>query len=239
MSFVHGSAARVYVNGFDLSVFLKSVSGSHEIGTHESTTFGATAKTYLPGLEDATLSAEGLFSGAVGATDAVLHAALRGRSPVVWNWLPSGDVDGGFGYGLLALETSYEIETPVDDLVSVSAEAQSNVGRERVQILHSLAARTATGNGTSRDNAAATTAGGVGYLQVTTVSGTTPSLTVTIQHSVDAVAWVDLITFTAVTASNNAQRIAAVGTVNRHVRATWTITGTSPSFTFFAAFGRY
>ena len=240
MSFVHGSNARVYVNGFNLSAFLKSVSSSNEVGAHESTTFGATAKTYLPGLEDATLSAEGLFSGAVGATDAVLFAALRGRSPVVWNWLPSGDVDGGFGYGLLALETSYEIETPVDDLVSVSAEAQSNVGRERVQILHPLTARTATGEGASRDNTAATTAGGVGYLQVITVTGGSPSMTVKIQHSVDAAAWVDLITFTAVTASNNAQRIMVANAVNRHIRATRTISGTGPpSFTFFAAFGRY
>jgi len=239
MSFVHGSGARVYVNGFDLSAFLKSVSSSHEVEAHDSTTFTATAKTYMPGLEDATLSAEGLFSGAVGATDAVLHAALRGRTPVVWNWLPAGDVDGAFGYGLLAVETSYEIESPVDDLVSISAEAQSNVGRERAQILHPLAARTATGNGTSRDNTTATTAGGVGYLQVTTVSGTTPSLTAVIQHSVDALTWVDLITFTAVTASNNAQRIAVTGTVNRHIRAAWTISGTGPSFTFFAAFGRY
>ena len=238
MSFVHGSSTRVYVNGFDLSAFLKSVSGSHEVEAHESTTFGATAKTYMPGLEDATLSAEGLFSGAVGATDAVLHAALRGRSPIVWNWLPSGDVDGGFGYGLLALETSYEIESPVDDLVSVTAEAQSNVGRERVQVLAPLAARTTMGNGTSRDNTA-TTAGGVGYLQVTAVSGTTPSMTAVIQHSVDAVTWVDLITFTAVTASNNAQRSMAPGTVNRHTRVGWTISGTSPSFTLFAAFGRY
>ena len=239
MSFVHGSVARVYVNGFDLSAFLKNVSSAAEITAHDSTTLTATAKTYVPGLEDATLSAEGLFSGAVGATDAVLFAALRGRSPVVWNWLPSGDVDGGFGYGLLALETSYEIETPVDDLVSVSAEAQSNVGRERVQIIHPLTARAATGEGTSRDNAALTSAGGVGYLQVTAASGTTPSMTAVIQHSVDAGAWVDLITFTAVTTSNNAQRIAVTGTVNRHTRAIWTITGTGPSFTFFAAFGRY
>ena len=239
MSFVHGSNARVYVSGFDLSAFLKSVSSSHEIGTHESTTFGATAKTYMPGLEDATLSAEGLFSGAVGAKDAVLFAALRGRSPVVLSWLPSGDVDGGFGYGLLALETSYEIETPVDDLVSVSVEAQSNVGRERVQILHPLTARIIPGEGASRDNTAATSAGGVGYLQVIAVTGGSPSMTVKIQHRVDAAAWVDLITFAAVTANNNAQRITVANTVNRHIRATWDITGTDPSFTFFVAFGRY
>ena len=238
MSFVHGSGGRLYVNGFDLSAFLKSVSGSEEVETHDSTTLGATAKAYLPGLVDATLSAEGLFSGAAGATDAVLSAAFYGRTPVLWNWLPAGGTDGAFGYGLSAISTSYEIDTPVDDLVSVTAEAQSNVGLERTQVLHPLTARTATGNGVSRDHGAASAAGGVGYLQVTAASGTTPNLVGEIQHSVDNSVWVDLVTFAAVTAANNAQRLTVAGTVNRWTRATWAITGTTPSFTFFAAFDR-
>ncbi|MBT9177502.1 MAG: hypothetical protein DDT20_01836 [Firmicutes bacterium] len=239
MSFVHGSVTRVYVNGFDLSAFLKNVSSSYEVVAHDSTTFTAAAKTYMPGLEDATLSAEGLFSGTAGATDAVFHAALRGRSPVIWNWLPYGIGDGFVGYGLSTLETSYDIESPADDLVSVSTEVQSTMGLERVQSLAPLEARLATGNGISRDNAAATVTGGVGYLQVTAASGAAPSLTARIQHSVDAVTWVDLITFAAVTSSNIAQRLTVAGTVHRHVRAQWTIAGTSPSFIFFAAFGRY
>ncbi|MBT9177531.1 MAG: hypothetical protein DDT20_01865 [Firmicutes bacterium] len=239
MSFVHGSVTRVYVNGFDLSAFLKTVSSSYEVVAHDSTTFSASAKTYMPGLEDATLSAEGLFSGAAGATDAVLFAALRGRSPATWSVLPQGDVDGVFGYGLLALSSSYEVATPADGLVEVKATAQSNVGLEQVQVLHPLAARVATGVGVGRDSAVSTHAGGVGYLQVTIVSGVTPSLTVRIQHSVDAVTWADLITFPAITASHAAQRVTVAGTVNRHVRAQWTIAGTGPNFIFFAAFGRY
>ena len=178
MSFVHGSGARVYVNGFDLSSMLNSVSSSFSADTHETTCFGATAKSYIAGLEDATLSAEGLFSGAVGATDPVLFAALRGRVPVFWNWLPAGDIDGVFGFGMSAINNSYEIESPVDDVVSVSAEAQSTTGIDRVQILAPLTARTATANGVSRDHGAATTNGGVGYLQVTAASGATPNLAV-------------------------------------------------------------
>ena len=238
MSFVHGSGGRFYVNGFDLSAFLKRVSGSEEIEALDSTTLGATAKTYLPGLIDATLSAEGLFSGAVAATDAVLSAAVRGRTPVLWNWLPAGDINGVSGYGMSAISTTYDIETPVDELVSVTAEAQSNTGLERVQILHPLAVQTATGNGVPRDHGTATNNGGVAYLQVAAASGTTPNLTVRIQHSVDNSVWVDLVTLTGVAAANNAQRLTVAGTVNRWVRVTWTITGTDPSFTFFAAFGR-
>lgn len=239
MSFVHGSGGRFYVNGFDLSAFLKNVTGSGEIDTHDSTTLGATAKTYIPGLVDATLSAEGLFSGAVAATDAVLSAALRGRTPVLWNWLPSGNVDGAFSYGMSAIATSYEIETPVDDLVSVSTEAQSNVGLERAQILHPLAAQTVTGNGVARDHGASSTAGGAGYLQVVAASGATPNLIARVQHSVDNSVWVDLITFAAVTTPNVAQRLTVAGTVNRWTRCTWAITGTTPSFTLFGAFCRY
>jgi len=238
MSFVHGSNGRIYVNGFDLSLFLKEVSSAEEVAAHDTTGFGATAKTYMPGLTDATLSAEGLFAGAVGATDAVFSAALRNRAPDIWTWLPAGDIDGAFGYGLSSHVTSYEISSPVDDLVSVSVEAQSNVGLENIQVLAPLFTRNTTTNGVARDNTLPTTAGGEGYLQVTTVTGGTPNLAARVQHSVDASVWVDLVTFAAAAASNNAQRVEVAGTVNRHTRAIWTITGTTPNFTFQVAFGR-
>lgn len=239
MSFVHGTVGRVYVNGFDLSAFLRQGSSAEAVEAHEVTTFGATAKAYFAGLTDATLTLEGLFSAALGATDAVLQAALRGRAPTVWNWLPAGDVDGGFGYGCSALHTSYDIESPVDGMVAVSAEAQSTTGLDRVQVLAPLLARSATGNGASRDHGAATTAGGVGYLQMPAISGAGASLVGRIQHSVDAVTWADLITFATETTPNRAQRIAVAGTVNRHTRATWTIAGTTPSVTCFLAFARF
>lgn len=238
MSFVHGSNGRIYVNGFDLSSFLKEVSSSEEVAVHDTTGFGAVAKSYFPGLADATLSAEGLFAGAIDATHAVFSAALRNRAPDIWTWMPSGDIDGVFGYGLSSHVTSYEVSSPVDDLVTVSVEAQSNVGLCNLQVLAPLAIRNTTTNGTSRDNTLLTTAGGEGYLQVTTVTGGTPNLAARVQHSVDAAVWVDLVTFAAVTASNTAQRIEVAGTVNRHTRAIWTITGTTPNFTFQVAFGR-
>jgi hypothetical protein len=57
-------------------------------------------------------------------------------------------------------------------------------------------------------------------------------MTAKIQHSADNSSWADLGTFTAVTAANAYQRISGTGTVNRYLRAQYTITGTSPSFTF-------
>lgn len=238
MAFKHGANARVYVNGYDLSAYLRQIGVTGKADAADVTTFGAAAKSYLAGLRDATLTAEGVFDGAVGAVDAVLEAAL-GANRSLWSIWPQGEAAvGDIGYGLDAIATSYEVSSPAVDVTSIAAEAQSKVGPERLLSLHPMAARTASADGTSLDHGAATTNGGVGYLQVTAASGTTPTLAVKIQHSPDAVTWTDLITFTQVTAANQSERKTVTGTINRYLRASWTIGGTSPSFTFSVAFGR-
>ena len=243
MAFKHGSKARVYVNGHDLTGYLRSFTSSGSRDSAETTTFGKTAKTYVPGLKDATLSAEGVYDGDPKAVDEVLSTALGQDQESLWTWFPQGDsAIGNVGYGFAAHATSYEVESPVDDVVSVSVEAQSKVGKERVQALHPIKEETANGQGTSLDGGASSTNGGVGYLHVTNLSGTNPTLDVTIQHSDDNGAsdpWSALITFTQVTQANTAQRIEVSGTVKRYVRVTWAIGGTgSPKATFVAAFGR-
>ena len=211
----------ILVNGANLSRLLRSIDTSSSVGEHDNTGLDATTLSFQPGVPTATLSAEGFFAGTLRATDEMFAAAMSGAS--IWNWSD---------FGFTALQTEYSNDSPVDGLVTVSVSAQSNVARERVLTIAPLAVRTTTGNGTASDNAAATTRGGVGYLQNLSTS---TSLAVRIQHSVDGSAWVDLLTFATATAPG-AQRIAVTGTVNRWVRATWTITG---SFEFFVGFGRY
>lgn len=67
-------------------------------------------------------------------------------------------------------------------------------------------------------------------LAVTAASGGTPSLTVTVEHSGDGTTWSTHSSFTAVTTTGTTRKV--FGGVDRYVRATWTITGTTPSFTF-------
>ena len=239
MAFSHGKSAVIYTNGYNLTGYLKQFSASGSADVAETTVFGAQSKSYIAGQKDASLSAEGLFDGSADAVDQVLNAALGASSDSIWTWFPAGAAAvGDDGYGFSAIETGYEISSPVGDVVSVTAEAQSNTGLERVDLLHVLAARTVDGTGTALDNTASSSNGAAAYLQVTAAAGTTPSITVKVQHSSDNVAWTDLITFDAVTAANKAQRKAVTGTVNRYVRVTWTITGTSPSFTFAVAVNR-
>lgn len=73
------------------------------------------------------------------------------------------------------------------------------------------------------------------FLQnIGTVSGTSPSCTTAIQDSDDgSTGWaaVDGGTFTAVTASNNSQKIVLPANMfRRYLRAVATISGTTPSF---------
>lgn len=69
---------------------------------------------------------------------------------------------------------------------------------------------------------------------VSAATGTTPSLTVNIQTSFDngvTDAWRTVASFTAQTAANTSPRQCFPG-LDRWVRASWTVSGTTPSITF-------
>lgn len=72
-------------------------------------------------------------------------------------------------------------------------------------------------------------------LNVTAVSGTTPSLTVTIEHSPDGATWAahPQGVFTSATAAGSQRKV--LSGLDRFVRAAHAVTGTTPSFTFTVA----
>ncbi|MGH6654060.1 MAG: hypothetical protein ACRDVE_02510 [Actinocrinis sp.] len=78
--------------------------------------------------------------------------------------------------------------------------------------------------------------GAQGYLQVTGFAGT--SVTVTVEHSADNSAWATLLSFAAVTAAPNAQRVVVANTttVDRYLRVS--TSGTFSSATFAVALAR-
>ena len=73
------------------------------------------------------------------------------------------------------------------------------------------------------------------FLVVHSASGTSPSLTVTLQDSPDGVNWANAYTFPAVTSGSTVLRAGWTDLkqcVGRYLQASWSITGTSPSFAF-------
>lgn len=217
--FGHGKNAKVYVAGYDLTNYLNSIETPKTADTAETSTFGGNTKTYIPGLVDATMQAEGFFDGSASAVDEVLNS-IFGVNGSLWSWYPQGDAVGGFGYGLKLIKNSYNIMATIDDACKISIGGQSIEGRDRIVSLHALGEETASGNGTAVDNGAATLNGAVAYIQAPAVTGT---VAVKIQHSTNNSVWVDLMSFTDVSADNTAERITVAGTVNRYVRVVWTL----------------
>jgi len=76
MAFIHGKTAQVLHGVFDLSAFLNEATASQEVETTETTAFGNSAKTYIVGLKDGTISASGMFDGAASAVDEVLAGSI-------------------------------------------------------------------------------------------------------------------------------------------------------------------
>ncbi len=91
-------------------------------------------------------------------------------------------------------------------------------------------ARTASGSAAAVTGLAEQTTLRV-QLEVTAASGTTPSLAVVLEDTVDGTNWNTVGTFTAKTVAGR-EVINVTAPFTGTVRATWTITGTTPSFTF-------
>ena len=242
MAFAHGSKARAYLQGFDVSGFVKDLSDDLKIEAAETTNLKSLGKEFIPGLFEATVGADGFMDGAAGSdatTFSFLVDSLMAVNNVLMTYYPQGEGVGNMAKGVQGQLTKNTIKTGVTGAGTVSLELNSDVGSEFASELHPQGAETVTGNDASSvDNGASSANGGVAYLQITAVSGSaSPTLTATVQHSTDNSVFVDLVAFTAATAIG-AQRVTVAGTVNRYTRTKRTISGTTPSFTYNVAFGR-
>lgn len=238
MAVIHGSQADVYLNGYNGGDWFNSVTSSAAKELNESTVLNnAGYKMYHARMKEATFSMAGFFDATADADlasaatldpdtgDYALHTMIQGgivggADDILLHFPAGANAVGDIGYGAKGASTSYGLEGGSGDLLGVSVELTSCVGRERSILAHPLASRTTTAaafTGTTIDNGAATTDGGSAYLMVTDwVSGSLPAI---IQHSTDGSVWSTLATFTAVGADHAYERVEFSGTVNRYVRA--------------------
>jgi hypothetical protein len=238
-TFRHGKNVKVYVDEFDFSSYFNDVSAATTVETAETSTFGSSAKEYIPGLMDGTVSLSGLFeSTADEGTDDYFSSILGGAAKQKVIVAEEGHA---LGYRAVMLEsdtTSYEVSGAIADVVQASAEFQSSEGVEHGVILSSGSAVSATGNGTSVDNGASTSNGGVGFVSVpaNTRNG---NVTIKIQQSADNSTFTDLITFTVVSsATKTSERVEVTGTVARYLRVSYTVAGSTGTATPIVAFSR-
>jgi hypothetical protein len=105
----------------DISNTLTDVSFPQSVETAETTSFGSSAKTYIVGLTDSTVSASGNFDATV---DAHLAAVVGQAATLSFEYGPEGSTAGQVKYTGEAILTSYEKSGAVGDVVTYSAEFQ-------------------------------------------------------------------------------------------------------------------
>jgi hypothetical protein len=229
MTFSHGSKAKVYLNGYNVSIYLRNFQSAYTTDTAETSTFGNLFKTYTPGLKDGTLTTDGIFDGATDAIDQVFSTALAGTTDDIFSFMPQGDTYGSRGAGFASVVTSYQSTAGIGDVSTVSLQGQNDMGQEIGVVHHILQNEAAPGNdATSIDNGAASTGGWSAYMQTIDVNA---SLIVKVQDSADNAVWADVAggTFATVTANTRAaQRLTSAtgATLRRYTRSLWTGTGT-------------
>lgn len=238
MAKAHGRKARVYAGGIDLSGYLRMAKRSGDQDLADASVFTDNDRTFVTGMQSGSLALEGNYSARTAPANAQEIAdhldAVLGVSELVAVHLPQGEGFGNVAYGFIGHANSIEVTSPYDDVVKITGEAQSNIGFKSGRSLVPKEQKEASGETAALDNGAVgspTKNGGVGILQVFAIDAG-KKLDVKIQHSVDNITFVDLITFASVEAGEAAQGIVLPKetTVNRYVRAKWTLSGGKATF---------
>lgn len=225
------------MDGKDVSGSFNEVSFDPMSDVHDVTNFGsAGVKEFDPGLADWEFSWGGFYDPTtIGPQAEALIGTLGGITSVF-----DGDADALGDTGIILPKTilqKYSKPIKVADLLRVTGALKPPDSAPKPglfgKLLHPLGAETANGNTSDLDNTASSANGGRSNLHVVSMSGT---WTVKIQHSTDNVTWADLITWSSVAAG--AQTSEVTGTVDRYLRALWSISDTG-SITFVAGFARY
>lgn len=128
MAFVHGKSAVFKLDDSggtlrDLSSYLDDLSFPRDIETAETTTFGVagSAKTYITGLSDATISISGKFDA---TADGYLAGVIGQAATISFEYGPAGSTAGNVKYSGECIMTSYEVSASVGDVVTASADFQ-------------------------------------------------------------------------------------------------------------------
>lgn len=130
-TFSHGKATKIQVDNaagtlVDISNVSNSVELPRPVDTAETSTFGTTAKTYVVGMNDSTVSISGLFDATVDAMiSAVMDAQAAGTvASSTVEYGPQGGATGKVKYTLEVIWTSYSVSTGTGDVASFSLEGQ-------------------------------------------------------------------------------------------------------------------
>lgn len=233
---------RIYLETADLTGFSNKIDMASTVQDEDKTTFGSGGwHERVGGLFDSSCALDGLWdAGDFTKPDDTLWAQLASNQ-VALTVCPTSGAAGVLAYLTRGAVLDYKPAGTLGKLLAWSATVKGNWPLVRGQIMHPQGtARTATGTGTGLQvGAVLATQRMYANLHVLSVAGTTPSITVTLQSSVDNTfsSPTTRITFLADTVLDG-QALSVLGPItDTWWRAAWTISGTTPSFLFAVSAG--
>lgn len=234
---------RLFTGGADLTSSSNKVEITAEVEEKDATTFGSGGwKEVKGGLASSTFASEGFWEA--GDPSKIDDAAWAQLGTVgAWSACPDGATLGALAYFTQALRCDYAIGDEVGNLAPWSSKGAGAWPLVRGQIAHPPGtARTSSGTGTATQ-LGALTAGHRLYaaLHVLSAAGSaSPTITARVESDDNSgfTSPATRATFAAATAlGGQALRTDGTAVADDWWRIAWTITGTSPSFTFAAALG--
>lgn len=234
-----GKWARVFIEGYNMTTNLNAITPTNagakvEVGGYTQD------MSYLVGRLDGSIVIDGFFSDTSNETHDALKALASGNTTHIVSVATGNNATPAVGdptFHLNGTQATYTVTPDLNGAVAVNAEYGAKGNPLEFGIL--LADTTVTGNGnqSSVDNGASSSSGGVGFFHITALSAG-DTITILIEDSADDAAWSTLITCTLDGTALDAERLTVSGTVDRYVRASYTVTGASISFPIAVGFKR-
>jgi hypothetical protein len=234
--------AKVLVGGYNLSAFHSSCEMTYEVEILDDTTFGTSGtRSAKPGLKTFSFTGNMFWDTAV---DEMLFNRI-GATPAVMSIAPVGNTEGDRSYCLKGVGATYSPASgEVGALMRTNLDARA-AGTPLVRgQLMATGAKAATGTGSGGLYGAAAIGKRIySALHVTAIAGTAVPTFTGIIESDDAVGFTSpttQLTHTAMTAIGADWKEASSGVggiTDTYWRASWTISGTNPSFTVYWTFG--
>lgn len=222
----------IFLNGFDLSCFLREISEDAHMDVLDATSFCTTdgARQYAAGLHERGISAGGFFSynqvTDAFSVDKLYHDSIAAGVERLLSYGLRGVIDVGDPAVMMNLIAStYDINETVGEIIMTTFEAKASKDATQNPYARGvwLMSQTVTGavNGSTHDGTSAQT-GYFAHVHNTNSDGTA---SVKVQHSTDGSSWVDLIDFGAVASVGAEQARNTATAVNRYRRAIVTAIG--------------
>lgn len=115
MAFQHGRLTVFKLNAVDLSAWTDNTDITDEADVHETTTYGATAKTKAPGLLNGAISVGGTYDTAAGGPEATIRALIG--TTTTWEIGPEGSTTGKKKFTGSAVVKNFNTSHPVAGMV--------------------------------------------------------------------------------------------------------------------------